>query len=116
VASWIKEEGGKVRINTNGQGNLIHGRNILPELKGLVDSISVSLNAHRSDIYNEVCHPEFGEKTFEAMKDFIIESKKYIPEVGITVITLPKVDIKACESMAKNWGVKFRVRELDIVG
>lgn len=116
VASWVKENGGKVRINTNGQGNLIHGRNILPELKGLVDTISVSLNAHRADIYNEVCHPEFGEKTFGAMKDFILEAKKYIPEVGITVITLPKVDIKACEKMAVEWGVKFRVRELDIVG
>jgi TatD DNase family protein len=116
VSIWVKNNGGKVRINTNGQGNLIHGRNILPELKGLVDSISISLNAHRADIYNEVCHPEFGEMTFDAMKDFIIEAKRYIPEVGITVLTLPKVDLKACEGMAKEWGVKFRVRELDIVG
>ncbi len=116
VSSWIKEMGGKVRINTNGQGNLIHRRNILPDLKGLVDSISISLNADRANIYDEVCHPEFGEKTFEAMKDFIIEAKRYIPEVGVTVITLPKVDINACEMMAKEWGVKFRKRELDIVG
>lgn len=116
VSAWVKGRGGKIRINTNGQGNLIHKRNILPELKGLVDYISVSLNADRANTYNKVCHPEFGEKTFEAMKDFIIEAKKYIPEVGITVITLPKVDIRACERMAKDWGVKFRVRELDIVG
>lgn len=116
VSAWVKEKGGRVRINTNGQGNLIHGRDILPELKGLVDSISISLNAHRADIYNEVCHPEFGENTFEAMKDFIIEAKSYIPEVGITVLTLPKVDLKACERMAKEWGVNFRIRELDIVG
>jgi len=116
ISVWIKNNGGRVRINTNGHGNLIHGRNILPELKGLVDSISVSLNAHRADIYNEVCHPEFGDKTFDAVKKFIIEAKRYIPEVGITVITLPKVDIKECERMAKEWGVRFRVRELDMVG
>lgn len=116
VSGWIKERGGRVRINTNGQGNLIHKRNILPELKGLVDSISISLNTDRKDIYNEVCHPEFGEMTFDAMKDFIIEAKKYIPEVGITVLTLPEVNIKACEKMAKEWGVNFRVRELNVVG
>lgn len=116
VAAWIKERGGMVRLNTNGQGNLIHGRNILPVLKGLVDYISISLNADRAEIYNEVCHPEFGEKTFEAMKDFIIEAKRHIPDVGITVITLPRVDLKACEMMAKKWGVKFRKRELDVVG
>ncbi|ODA43306.1 putative deoxyribonuclease YcfH [Thermodesulfovibrio sp. N1] len=33
VAKWIKDKGGKVRINTNGHGNLIHERKILPELE-----------------------------------------------------------------------------------
>ena len=33
-----------VRINTNGHGNLIHGRDITPELKGRIDTVSVSLN------------------------------------------------------------------------
>ncbi len=45
VSKWIKESGGQVRINSNGHGNLIHGRNVLPELKGLVDRFSISLDA-----------------------------------------------------------------------
>jgi TatD family-associated radical SAM protein len=29
IAAWVKVNGGKVRINTNGQANLIHGKMLL---------------------------------------------------------------------------------------
>ena len=45
VAAELKKRGARIRIDTDGQANLVYGRNILPELQGLVDSISVSLNA-----------------------------------------------------------------------
>nr|MDA8085117.1 YchF/TatD family DNA exonuclease [Nitrospiraceae bacterium] len=57
VAAWVKACGGKVRINTNGQGSLINGRNILPELKGLADSLSISLDAQDEETYNGLCKP-----------------------------------------------------------
>ncbi|MBI5213537.1 MAG: YchF/TatD family DNA exonuclease [Nitrospirae bacterium] len=115
VASWIKEKGGKVRINTSGHGNLIHKRNILPELQGLVDSISISLDAHDEETYNKICNPAF-KNAFAEVVNFIKESKKYIPEVIATVVTAEGVDVNKCKEIADSLGVKLRVRRLDVVG
>lgn len=115
VAAWIKERGGRVRINTNGHGNLIHGRNILPELKGIVDSISISLDAHDEETYDRICRPAF-KNAFRGVIDFISEAKKYIPDIQITVVKLEGVDIGKCRKIAEDLGVGFRVRKLDVVG
>jgi TatD DNase family protein len=115
VATWIKQNNGKVRINTNGHGNLIHSRNILPELKGIVDSISISLDAHDEKTYNRICRPAF-QNAFGEVLSFIKEAKRFIPEVRITVVTLEGVDIEKCRKIAEDLGVGFRVRRLDVVG
>ncbi len=115
VAAWIKQNKGRVRINTNGHGNLIHGRNILPELKGIVDSISISLDAQDEETSNKNCRPSF-KNAYSEILSFIKEAKKYIPEVKITVVTLEGVDVEKCRKIAEDLGVGFRVRELDIVG
>lgn len=115
VSKWIKERGGRVRINTNGHGNLIHRRNILPELKGLVDSISVSLDVHDEDTYNRICAPAF-ENAFNEVLSFIRTSKEYIPDVQITVIEMEGVDLQKCQDIARGLDVKLRVRKLGLVG
>lgn len=115
VARWIKQNGGIVRINTNGHGNLIHKRNILPELKGVVDKLSISLDAHDEETYNRVCKPVF-KGAFNAVIEFIKESKKYISDVTVTVVNFEDVDIEKCRKLAQDLGVKFRVREFNIVG
>jgi TatD DNase family protein len=115
VAAWIKQNNGRVRINTNGHGNLIHGRNILPELKGIVDSISISLDAHDEETYNRLCRPAF-KNAFSGVLDFIREAKKYIPQVQVTVVTLEGVDVEKCRKIAEDLGVGFKVREFDVVG
>ncbi len=115
VAAWIKQQNGKVRINTNGHANLIHGRNILPELKGIVDNISVSLDAHDEDTYNRICRPVF-KNAFNEIIHFVEEAKKYIPQVQVTAVTLEGVDIEKCRKTAEDLGVGFRVRKLDVVG
>jgi TatD DNase family protein len=104
-----------VRVNTNGQGNLIHERKILPELAGLIDSMSISLNAHDNETYNKICNP-VKPNAFEAVIEFIKDAKKYVPFVQITVVNLKEVDIKKCEEIANSLGVKFKVRHLDEVG
>lgn len=114
VAAKLKVESRKskveIRIDTNGTANLFWGRNILPELKGLIDSISISLNAENAEVYERICRPLYGQQTYEAIIDFIREAKKYIPEVEITVVDLPTVDKEKCREVAKDLGVKFRVR------
>lgn len=117
IAGWVKKNGGRVRIDTNGHGNLIHKRNILPELHGLVDEISVSLNAENSEKYYKLCQPMFGRETYSKIKEFIKEAKRYIPDVGVTVINIPSIDLVRCREIASSeLKVKFRVREYNVVG
>lgn len=122
ISKNLKSRGIKVRIDTNGHGNLIHKRNILPELKGLVDSMSISLNAENEEKYFKICHPSFGKGTYLKVIEFIKEAKKYIPEINVSVVDLPaaaglpEVDIEKCKSVARELGVGFRLREYDEVG
>jgi TatD DNase family protein len=116
VSAEVKRQGGKVRIDTNGHANLIHKRNVLPELSGLVDAVSVSLNAQNAEVYEKLTQPKFGIETYESVKDFIREAKKYIPDVTATVVSAPGVDVEACGKIADDLGVKFRVREYNVVG
>ncbi len=116
VAAWIKGRGGTVRVNTNGQGNLIHQRNIIPELQGLVDAYSVSLNAENEEKYNAICRPLFGAGTYEAVKTFIHEAAK-TANVSVTVLNLSDVDVEACRRIARDeLHVGFRLRYHDEVG
>ncbi|QWR77815.1 YchF/TatD family DNA exonuclease [Candidatus Magnetomonas plexicatena] len=115
VAKYIKAHGGSVRINTNGLGNIIHNRNILPELTGLADKISISLNAQDTETYNRLCVPTV-ENAYAGVIEFIKEAKKHIPDVTVTVVDASGVDIARCKEIAHELGVNFRLRHLDVLG
>ena len=68
-----------VRINTNGHANLIQGRDVIPDLKGRIDTLSISLNANTAAEYVALCHPVQGEAAYQAMLDFAKEAKDYVP-------------------------------------
>jgi len=115
LSKWIKEKGGRVRINTNGHGNLIHHRNILPELRGLVDSISISFDAPDEETYNRICSPAF-KNAFDEVILFMKEARKYIPDVQATVVEMEGVNVDKCRRITDKLGIKLRVRKLDVVG
>jgi TatD DNase family protein len=110
IAKWIKEHGGKVRINTAGLANRYHGKNILPKLNGLVDVISISLNGSNPKEHNERNCPMFGEESFGEILKFAKEAKNYIPEVVITALEFPGFDVSKVEKLATEIGVRFRAR------
>lgn len=114
VAKWVKENTRlKVRINTNGLGNLINNRRIEPELEGLIDAVSVSLNHSSAEKYVDLCHPKFGLQSYDALIDFTREAKKYVPDVQMSVVDsgdLTREDIEICRKITKDLGVRFRVR------
>jgi TatD DNase family protein len=116
VAGEIKRRGYSVRINTDGQANQVHGRDILPELAGLVDSISVSLNAPDAATYSRLCNTPFGEAGFKIVCDFIRLATGHIPQVIASAVTVPGIDIEACRALAESLGAEFRVREYTEVG
>jgi len=116
VARYLKNRNVQVRLNTNGQGNLIHKRNIVPELVGLIDVVSVSLNVDDGGKYEELCKPRFGENAFGQVIAFAKECKKLLPTTVLTVLDMPEVDLKKCEKVAKGLGVELRIRHYNKVG
>ena len=116
IAAFIKEIGGQTRINTDGLANLVHKRNVLPDMHGVIDALSVSLNAQDEQTYNLHCAPNLAG-SFSAMLSFLEQAPNYIPCVTATAIDgLPGVNIEECEKLAHSLGVKFRRRYLDLVG
>ncbi len=117
VAKFIKENytGVKVRLNTNGHANFVYKRNILPELVGIVDEISVSLNASSEQLYRELSQPVLAcESVLDEVKDFIRKSVEAGIETTASVVSGYKnydIDLAACEKITTNLGAKFRVRE-----
>ncbi len=116
VAKHIKENGGRVRINTDGLANLVHKRNVLPELGIYVNSLSVSLNAQNQEVYDRHCLPAM-KGSYQAMLEFLKLAPQHIKNVTATAIDgLEGVDIEACEKIASDCGVAFRKRMLGVVG
>ncbi|MCI8914143.1 MAG: radical SAM protein [Lawsonibacter sp.] len=101
-----------VRINTNGHASLINGRDVCPELKGRIDTLSISLNATNAAAYTALCHPAQGEAAYQAMLDFAKESKGYVPNVVMTIVDKDKSpeEIETCRKITQDLGVTLRVR------
>lgn len=120
VAQKVKAKGGRTRLNTNGHGNVIHKRNILPELSGLIDEVSVSLNADNSKAYDEIVLPlpNFRGNIYQEVVKFIESAREHIPDVQASIVThQPGVDETECESISKDkLDVKFRARRYNLVG
>jgi TatD DNase family protein len=115
IAKWVKDQGGKVRVDTNGLMFTFLPKERLKELKGLVDVWSVSLNAQDKDTYNRVCRPT-QEDAFERVLDFIKTAIKEGFEVIATAVDYPGVDMKKTEELAKSLGAKYRGRMYEVVG
>jgi len=112
LARRLKERGARVRLNTNGQGNLINDHNIVPAMAGSFDSVSVNLIAHDRETYNRIAKPEDPERAWDAMLDFVRACKDVIPDVILTVVAVPEVDVEAARKLAEDdLQVRFRIRE-----
>ena len=116
TARHIKQNGGRVRVNTDGLANLVHKRNVLPDMSDCVDALSISLNAQDEALYTRHCRPAL-KGSYAAMLEFCTQAPHYIGDVTATAIDgLDGVDIDACAVIAEQCGVGFRRRELDRVG
>ena len=105
------------RLDTNGQGNLIHKRDITPELEEVFERISISLNAPDRDSYVRFCRPDFGGRAFDALLEFIGRAAKSRMECTVTAVDYPGVDIEACRELVRPiGGASFRVRRHRLQG
>lgn len=116
---WICEELKKcipdmrIRLNTNGQSDLICKENTAPLFAGKVDAVSISLNSADAKKYQDVCHSEFGEEAYFSMLEFAKNVQEYVPDVALSVVSgfLSEEDIEICKDISKKIGVNLRVRE-----
>lgn len=112
IGKYVKEKYQlPIRVNTNGLANLYHGRNVIPELAEVVDSISISLNAPDAESYNKVTRPQF-ENAYEALLNFAEECNQVIPHTQLSIVdVLPAKDIARCQAIADERGVYLKIRK-----
>ena len=114
VARRVRSEvGSKLRLDTNGLGNLVNGRDILPELAEVLDAISISLNAPDAEEYGRVTRCRFDPETaYAELLDFIKRSKELIGDVTVSVVggSISEESEERCRTIADQMQVRFRVR------
>ena len=113
IARFIKKQFNKpIRINTNGQGDLINNRRIAPDMKGLIDTVSISLNTPNADKYHAIVRSQFGEKAYDAMLAFAKDATNYVPNVVLSTVdtTLTKEEEAQCQKICDDLGVTYRIR------
>ena len=113
VARYFKETYHKpIRINTNGQGSLIAGRDISGELAECVDVVSISLNDPNPVKYQQLVRSKFGDQAFPGMIDF---AKKCVAK-GLKVVmttvdtTITHEEEQACGRICQEIGATYRIR------
>jgi len=110
ICSKLKEaKAPLIRLNTNGHASLIAGADTAARFKGLVDTISISLNAASSAEYYNLCKPLFGTDTYEAILDFAKRVRAYVPNVVLSIVG-GTTDEDACQKIAEYIGLPLRVR------
>ena len=104
----------RLRINTNGLGDLIHGRSIAKELCYALDCISISLNAPTEEEYMKVTRPKFAN-AFEGLQKFTKDCvKANRAEIIMSVVdVITPEQIEASKKLAEKLGAKLRVRTFD---
>lgn len=112
TAHYVKQKMDiKIRLNTNGLGNLYHKRNIVPELAEVIDNVSISLNAPTAEKYQAVTRPQF-ENAFPALLDFASLSQKAFAHTQLSIVdVLPADEIAACQKIADDRGIYLKIRK-----
>ena len=113
IAAFVKDKFNKpIRINTNGLSDLIWQKDTAPMYKGLVDTVSISLNTPNKERYYELTRSKFGIDSFDAMLNFAGNVSKYVPHVVLSTVatTLTEEEEKQCAQIWKKLGVTYRIR------
>ena len=112
VSRYIRENYGlKLRLNTNGLGDLIHKRSIAKDICEAVDCVSISLNMPDAESYTAIVHPAYGEKSFDAMLTFAKDCHQYLEDVRFTVVdVIGEENVKKSQELADSLGIPLRVR------
>ena len=113
IAAFVKDKFNKpIRINTNGLSDLIWQKDTAPMYKGLVDTVSISLNTPNKERYYELTRSKFGIDSYDAMLNFAGNVSKYVPHVVLSTVatTLTAEEEHQCAQICERLGVTYRIR------
>jgi TatD DNase family protein len=110
LAAKLKLKKLPIRLNTNGQGSLIAKADLPSKLRGLIDSVSISLNAQDEAIYTKICNPQFGPKVYAEILKFAQRCKDEGIKTAFSIVTVPEIDIAACQQIADRMNIPLRKR------
>ena len=112
ICAYVHERGGKTRLNTNGHGSIINGRDIVPDLKGNLDGVNISLNAPDGKQYRELCRPQT-EDAYEALLAFARSCAEHGVNAWFSVVDcIGAENVQKCREIADMVGLPLRVREM----
>lgn len=112
LSDFFHEKGLKTRLNTNGQGNLINKRDIVPELKGKIDFVNISLNASCYEKYQPICRSQFKESGFEGMVEFAKLCKRNGVACRFSIVDcIGEAEVEACKRLAESVRIPLYVRK-----
>ena len=112
LCDFFHEKGLKTRLNTNGQGNLINKRDIVPELKGKIDFVNISLNFSCAEKYQPVCRSQFGENGFAALVEFGRLCKRNEIACRFSIVDcIGEDEVEACKRLAESVKIPLYVRK-----
>lgn len=111
AGKFLHEKGVTTRINTNGQANLIHGKDVSAEVCSACDYINVSLNECNAQKYQTHCNSVFGEDAYAALLDFARLCVSHGAKVNFSIVdSIERRDIDECVELSKKLGIPLRIR------
>ena len=112
LCDYFHEKGLKTRLNTNGQGNLINKRDIVPDLKGKIDFVNISLNASCVEKYQPICRSQFGESGFSGLIEFAKLCRKNGVACRFSIVDcIGEEEVEACKCLAESIKIPLYVRK-----
>lgn len=112
LCDFFHGKGLKTRLNTNGQGNLINKRDIVPELKGKIDLVNISLNASCVEKYQPMCRSQFGEAGFAGMLEFAKLCRRNGVDCRFSAVDcVGEEEVEACKRLAASLNIPLYVRD-----
>ncbi len=113
ICAYVHEKGGKTRLNTNGHGSMINGRDIAPDLKRMMDGVNISLNAPDARRYEKLCRPKYKTMAFDGLLFFARACRDAGVNCWFSVVDCIGEDqIAECRALADEIGIPLRVREM----
>ena len=113
AAVWKKDNPNLIiRINTNGLSDLRYQENTAKKMAGIIDKVSVSMNASNKEHYLELTRSRFGIGSYEAMLQFGVNCKECGIDVRYSIVdVLSPEEIEECKRISEKMGVPLKIRK-----